>query len=67
MNHSLTTEELDVTKLIEAVRGSQAAQVLFEYRCHRGEGDVREANPPGRAEHAHSARRNQFLNSNCSE
>lgn len=42
--------ELDVVKLISAVRGSQAACVLFEYRCHLGAGKVASTKPPTRHE-----------------
>ena len=61
MNKLSETEKLDVAKLVAAVRGSRAAQVLFEYRCRRGEGQVANAQPPGRPENPHPTRRESVL------
>ena len=36
MNQPHERDELDMVKLIAAVRGSQAARVLFEYRSRDG-------------------------------
>jgi hypothetical protein len=36
MNQPLEPQQIDIPKLIAAVRGSQAARVLFEYRSRDG-------------------------------
>lgn len=53
MSQPYDSEQLDVEKLISAVRGSEAARILFEYRAWSSEGHVVDVAPLARQEDEH--------------